>query len=159
MIVHDELVRGGRTSAAEAWQEAVAAQVRDVADQHVAFYKRMVQQYGMRLRSIGQRIEERFIQPLAIDRMRALVRPAVEAKRRGEDRNPFFEQLEQQVAPFAENLSGAGVEVPEWLDALEAELDQVDAGLESDDLLEPHLAIPPRHLDWETTVNEVDGMG
>jgi len=159
MIVHDELVRGGRTSAAEAWQEAVAAQVRDVADQHVAFYNRMVQQYGMRLRSIGQRIEERFIQPLAIDRMRALVRPAVEAKRRGEDRNPFFEQLEQQVAPFAENLSGAGVEVPEWLDALEAELDQVDAGLESDDLLEPHLAIPPRHLDWETTVNEVDGMG
>ena len=34
--------------------------------------------YGMRLPTIADRIAERFIRPLAIDRMRALVRPAME---------------------------------------------------------------------------------
>jgi len=157
LLVHDELVRGGRLDAAEAWQQAIAAQAEDVADQHLRRFERLVRRYGMRLRSIAERIAERFTQPLVIDRLRALVGPAM-SDDANVPREEAFAELCRQIKPLAENLAGAGIEVPAWLEALQAEVEQVEAGVEGDDLLEPHLNIPQRKLDWESAVAQVDGL-
>ncbi len=162
VTVHDELVRGGRTSAAEAWQQAVAQQSAQLADEHLRRFDQLSREYGMRLRSIGDRLAERFVRPLAVDRLRALVGPAIREEREGREAadSRAFRQLREQIAPFAENLSGAGFEVPGWLEALEDEVDRVRENQDTDDRLpDALLSIPTQRLSWEAAVRQVDRIG
>ncbi len=96
----------------------------------------------MRLPSIAERLDERFIQPLAIDRLCALLRPAVEEIRNA--RPPVaLGQLEECIAEFTEEPSGAGFELPEWLEALDQELEQIQWPSESEeDSFDPQVHIP-----------------
>ena len=154
--VHDELVRGNRIPAAEAWQRAVAEQSAPLADEHLRRFEELGREYGMRLRSIADRLAERFVRPLAVDRLRALVRPAVREQRAGTG-SEAFERLREQIAPFAENLSGAGFEVPGWLSALEDEVDSIRDDPDADaDLPDPLLNVEMRRLSWEEAVRQVE---
>jgi hypothetical protein len=146
ILAHHVLVRHGRGKAAEIWRDAVAERTAAVADEHVERFERLSRKYGMRLRSIADRLGERFVQPLAIDRLCALVRPAVEELRGG--RTPeSFKQLEREVAPFTKEPSGVGFDTPSWLEALESEAEEVRAGtLEEDELADPFFRVPEVRL-------------
>ena len=80
--------------------------------------------HGIRLATIRDRIEERFVQPLVLDRLCALIEPALEhaqeslGTRRGQ---PAGGRLE----PFATTPSGVGLDVPAWLVRLQNELERV----------------------------------
>ncbi|MDZ7618313.1 MAG: hypothetical protein U1E05_15005 [Patescibacteria group bacterium] len=160
VTVHDELVRGGRITAAEAWQQAVAEQSAQLAEEHVRRFDQLSREHGMRLRSIADRLAERFVRPLAIDRLRAMVRPAIREHRDAVDTGAFA-QLRAQIAPFAENLSGAGFEVPGWLEALEDEVDRVRNGNGDEDAAPSDVlpAIAPKRLTWDEAVRQVDRIG
>ena len=82
VLAHEVLVRSGRDEAAEIWRSAVAERTADIADEHLKRFARLNRKYGMRLPSIADRLGERFVRPLVIDRLRALVRPAIERGRR-----------------------------------------------------------------------------
>jgi hypothetical protein len=102
------------------WRRALAERTSEVADWHLARFHELVERYRMRLPSVAARLHERFVGPLAIDRLRALVAPAVrEIERAGA--GPAFALLEQEIAEFAEQPSGSGLEAPAWLAALEEE--------------------------------------
>lgn len=158
VTVHDELVRGGCVTAAEAWQQAVAEQSVQLADEHVRRFDQLSREYGMKLRSIGDRLGERFVRPLAVDRLRSLVRPAVREYREAVDSGAFG-QLRARIAPFAENLSGAGFEVPGWLESLEDEVDHVREDDDDDDPSDALPSVAARRLTWEDAVRQVDRIG
>jgi hypothetical protein len=123
VLVHEVLVRRGRSAAAELWRRALAGRTADVADGHLAQYNKLCQRYHMRLASVVTRLAERFVAPLAVDRVRALVAPAIrelEGGRAGE----AFARLEQEIVEFAEQAEGSGLETPGWLAALEQEVAQ-----------------------------------
>ena len=61
----------------------------------------------MRLPMIAERLSERFVRPLAVDRVRALVRPAMEEARTGGDA-AIFSLLQQEIESLAEQPSGVG---------------------------------------------------
>ena len=158
VLAHEVLVRCGRQEAAESWREAVARRTDAIADDHVKRLARLVRKYGMRLPSVADRIGERFVRPLAVDRLCALVRPAIDELRDGRD-PAIFRQLEEQIGPFTSELSGAGFEVPAWLDALEQEVDQLQSPTESDDIsLDPHLNVPEVHLSADEARRQVKAM-
>jgi hypothetical protein len=124
-------VRRGRTEAAEIWRRAVTDRTSSVADSLEKRLAELPEKYGMRLPTISDRVGERFVRPLTIDRVKALVRPAMESMRRGAvanqskpDDESYFAVLEQECAELTEEPSGSGLEVPPWLRALEAEVDQ-----------------------------------
>jgi hypothetical protein len=124
VLVHDVLVHCGRKEAAGQWRRTVLQRTRSVANEHLKRFDQLVKQYGMRLPSIAQRLGERFVRPLDIDRLCALIRPAVEELRAG--RMPVsFTFLEQEVAQFTVEPSGVGFELPSWLEALEAEVSRL----------------------------------
>jgi hypothetical protein len=80
----------------------------------------------MRLPTVSDRIGERFTRPLAIDSLRALVRPAMEAVRGCGDAasdSAAFEQLEQETAELTQEPTGIGLEAPAWLLSLEQEVE------------------------------------
>ncbi len=158
VLTHDVLVRHGRNRAAEMWCDAIAKRTAENAGDHLKRLARLMKKYGMRLPSIVDRLEERFVAPLAIDRLRSLVRPAVEQLRGG--RPPeAFSRLEEELAPFTEDLSGSGFELPAWLDALQREVDQVlSQTAEDDQWLDPHLHIAQVRLSREQAEWEVREM-
>ncbi len=123
-LAHDELVRSGRMAAAELWRRAVAQRTNDVADWHLKKYQDLCRQYGMRLPTIGDLLAERFVRPLAVDRMRALVRPAIDEARHGQP-SFAFNLLEQEIGEFAEHPTGSGLDVPQWIATLEQEVSEV----------------------------------
>ncbi len=129
VIAHEVLVRHGRDDAASLWRRAVARRSQEVADDHLQRLQRLSSRYGMRLPSVSDRLRERFVQPLAIDRVRALVEPAIDERRTGQH-CASFEILEEAVNQFTEEPSGVGFDLPAWLEALEDEVERVGAETE-----------------------------
>lgn len=124
-VAHEVLVRSGWYAVAEMWRRAIAERTEHIADWHLKRMDELTRQYGVRLSSIADHLAERLVRPLAIDRVRALVAPAMDDARH--ERPPrAFEALEQELAEFSEHPSGAGLDVPAWLIALEAEVAQVE---------------------------------
>ncbi len=158
VLAHEVLVYLGRAAAAETWRQAVAERTCDVADDHLRRFDALVRQYGMRLPTIADRLAERFVRPLAIDQLRALVRPAWEPLKVGRT-NGAVARLETAVETFAADVSGAGIDLPGWLEAIEDELDAVASPDAPEELApDPQLEIPEAHLSWEQAQAEVDAL-
>ncbi len=122
LLAHEILVRKQRVEAAELWRRALADRTAEVADSLLARYEELRRRYGMRLPTVADRLAERFVRPLSVDRLRALVRPAVLEVLSGEPA-VAFEVLRQEAAELTQEPTGAGLDVPQWLQALEDEVE------------------------------------
>ena len=175
MLAHQVLVRCGRDGAAGIWRRAVAARTAPMAQEHLERFDRLCKKYGMHLPSIAQRLAERFVRPMEIDQLCALMRPAVDelrdagdavrssgfsrslppeggttnVRRRRAFRPPArLRRFEEEIDRFTAQPSGAGYELPGWLDALERELDQLEyePADEEQEPLDPHVRLPQVRL-------------
>jgi hypothetical protein len=117
VIAHELLVRRGCNDAAQLWRRALTERIAEEADRYQERLAKLQQRYAMRLPTIADRVGERFLRPLVIDRMRALVEPAIE---RPDD--IYFEILEDESALLTREPTGVGFEPPAWLLALEEEV-------------------------------------
>ncbi|MDR1962650.1 MAG: hypothetical protein LBQ50_02605 [Planctomycetaceae bacterium] len=119
--VHDAMIRSGCDEAAMLWERAVARRSVNAAEEHLRSYTRLSEKYGMWLPSVHERLQERFVRPLQIDRMCGLVPKAVRQVRE-EGPNTAFDELYEQIENFAKEPMGVGFEMPEWLTALQDEV-------------------------------------
>ena len=117
---HEILVRYRRALASEMWCQAFAERTAEAADDQQAQLETLSQKHGMRLATIADRISERFVRPLLIDRVKALVEPALTAT--GGDRTEALATLELEIASLSSEPTGAGLDLPDWLAALEDEV-------------------------------------
>ncbi len=117
---HEILIRHRRAVASEMWCQAFAERTAEAADDHQKQLEKIGLQHGMSLATIADRISERFIRPLLIDRVKALVEPALIAT--GNDRTTAFSTLEHEISSLSSEPSGAGLDLPDWLAALEDEV-------------------------------------
>ena len=124
---HEILVRQGQETAAEMWRQAFAERTSEAADLHIARLNSLANEYGMQLPTIADRLGERFIRPLVIDRLRAMVEPAMD----GDDsrRHASFDALEREIAELVSEPHGSGLDVPDWLSALEDEVTEARSKL------------------------------
>jgi hypothetical protein len=161
------LVRGGHEEAADIWRAAVAERTASIAEDHLKRFGRLVKKYGMRLPSIADRLGERFVRPLVVDRLRALIGPAMEeapgrprpAGKAVSEPSQIFARLEEGIAQFTRDISGAGFDVPAWLEALEIEVDQVMADAPDDDEVpDPTLPVAQVPMTREELRKQVRGM-
>ena len=120
---HEILVSRKQAKAARLWRRALTERIADEAEQYLVRLKQLQQDYAIRMSTVADRLAERFVRPMAIDRMRALVKPAMdEACRPGPKR--AFELLEHETELLARESTGIGFDVPVWLLALEEEVDR-----------------------------------
>jgi hypothetical protein len=123
VIAHEILVRRGHDDAARMWRRALAERITEEAEQYLTQLAALQKQYAMRMPTVADRLNERFLRPLAIDRIRALVVHANrEAKQGGEA--PMFELLEEEIDSLTREPTGVGLDVPAWIVALEEEVDR-----------------------------------
>ena len=109
---------------------------------------------------MADRIGEQFTRPLALDRVCALVEPAMSAAG-PEGTAPEFTALAEAIEPLASTPSGVGIDVPHWLRRLESEVERIrsvanHAGtLPEDTLRVPRTVLPLEELQkqldsWDT---------
>jgi hypothetical protein len=124
LMAHEALARHGWGSTAERWQEAFAELTADLADDHLDALAELEQQHGARLRTIADRLQERFVRPLAVDRLAALIEPAMTEARAG-PAQASFQRLVEGLDVLAATPTGVGLDVPPWLRRLESEVERV----------------------------------
>jgi hypothetical protein len=118
------LVRHHHIQAAQIWRREFADQTRPQADLFLERLAELQQQYAMRMPTVADRLGERFVRPMVIDRIRALVRPAIEERQQsGPGRS--FELLQEETDALTREPTGVGLDVPAWLMALEEEVASV----------------------------------
>lgn len=156
-LAHRILVENGMPLAAALWRREVENRTREVADQRLAALEALSQRYGMRLPTVAERLGERFVRPLTIDLVRSLVGPAMGADPRT-DRDVAFAAIQREVAVLLSDHTGAGLDLPDWVEALEEEADeharharQGDAAHASD----PLRRIDPARLTWDETQRQL----
>ncbi len=134
VIAHDVLVRQGEHAAAELWTQGVAEQTDSAADHYLEQYGKLVSKHGMRLRTVRDLLEERFVRPLRVSRALALIEPAVLELREGKQTGLAAVALESSVDDLAAEPIGVGLDLPDWLLELAGELERVDERLREDRL-------------------------
>ncbi len=126
VLAHEVLARRGRSDLAASWQEAFARLTQELSAQYLDRLASLERTHGMRLRTVADLVEERFVKPLVLDRMCALIEPAmVEARRSSEGR--AFARLQKELKPLTMTPTGVGLDVPHWLRRLEVEVQRVHA--------------------------------
>jgi hypothetical protein len=125
-LAHEVLARR-QSRAAEPWQEQVRQLTRQRSVRHVEELIRLEKEHGMHLRTVADRLEERFVKPLALDRLCAMIEPAMAEARRGGP-GEAFARLERELASYSATTTGVGLDVPHWLRRLESEVQRVQAG-------------------------------
>jgi hypothetical protein len=124
ILAHDVLTRRGFQDAAQLWQQELTSRIGDRAEKFVESLKGLQRAYAMRMPTVADRINERFVKPLVIDRIRAFVEPAMaESKSNGDHVN--FDMLKAETDQLTSDPTGVGLDVPEWLEALEDEVDRL----------------------------------
>jgi hypothetical protein len=123
-LVHEVLARRC-PAAAELWRSKAEEQTRPFAEQLLDGLAKVENQFGMRLTTIRDRLQERFLLPLAIDGLCAMIGPAMDQARTVDDDRII--PLEEALRAFTAHPSGVGLDVPTWLARLEAEFHQLQA--------------------------------
>jgi len=121
-LCHELFSECGRQAAARAWEQDFRARSGSVANKHLMRLRVLEKKYGMRLPSISDRLSERFVKPLAVHRMRALLPQALRDARTGRESSPAFDALRAEIDEYLHTTNGSGIDVPAWLRTLERDL-------------------------------------
>jgi hypothetical protein len=149
VLAHEVLARRGRGQTAILWEQSLTRVTRDLARRHLEQLERLERVRGMRLNTIRDRLHERFIKPLALDRLCAIIEPAMRESRHKSEKASFI-QLRRELQAFTATPMGVGLDVPYWLRRLEMEVHRVQAARTTIAVLaENFFRVPRRPLSWE----------
>ena len=149
VLAHEVLARRGRETAAVRWEHSVAQFTQERATRLLDQLARLERGRGVHLGTVADRLNERFVRPLALDRLCALIEPAMAEARSNGDR-PSFPRLCREVEAFTATPTGVGLDVPAWLRRLEMEVQRVQATHTTmAALAEGFFRIPRRSLSYE----------
>jgi hypothetical protein len=120
---HRILVNDQENAVARMWRRSLTERVGPEADKYLALLEKLRDKYSIRMASVGRRLEGRFGHQMQIDRLKALVGPAM--KNPGSaDSERAFELLTYEARAFSRSTMGVGIDLPAWLAALENEVHQ-----------------------------------
>ncbi|PHS10141.1 MAG: hypothetical protein COA78_11595 [Blastopirellula sp.] len=157
-LAHEILIRRGHNEAAEMWRSALAERIGDEAKRYVTKLRRLQKKYSMRMPTVADRIQERFLQPLSVDRVCSLVKQAMEEA--GKTNDPTaFNLLQKEATLLVKTPSGVGLDIPVWLVSLEEEVLKIERKqqyAEEGDEGEPLDLIPERRLTIEEVHAQID---
>ena len=71
VVAHEILVRQGCKRAAQQWRRALRERIKDEADKYQGKLTTLQKKYSMLMPTVTDRINERFVRPLVVDRIRA----------------------------------------------------------------------------------------
>lgn len=143
ILAHEVLARRGRREAVVLWEDSLTYYTGDLARQQLTRLQQLERERGVRLSTVSDRLNERFVKPLALDRLRALIEPAMNEARAG-GATPSFVRLQEELQAYTVNPVGVGLDVPVWLRKLEEEVQRVLSSRSSLATMAEHFYRVPR---------------
>ena len=129
ILAHEVLARGGNAQAAEIWSDVLRSKTAPIARQFLSRLRKLEKQHSIRLPSITDRLSERFVKPLALDRILAQVKPAMQEAWDGRT-SELFTRFEAEVEKYLSTSSGsAALDIQPWQQSLLDEVDEVEQSL------------------------------
>jgi hypothetical protein len=125
-LAHEVLARAGRSNLATAWSTSLERKMKTTAQAFVKRLKRLERQHGMRLPSVTDRINEKFVKSMELNRILALIEPAMRFARRREGADSFPE-LTRRLERYLETSLGSALEVQPWIQRLLDEAQEIEA--------------------------------
>jgi hypothetical protein len=157
-VAHEVLARQGKPEAAMIWENVFMRRTEEMAETHLEELESLQKKYGMRLPSITNHLQERFVKPLAVNHMLAQIRPACEDADAGRQDSQAFQQMQSAVEDYLKTTSGSGLDVPAWLKTLEEELQHVhESGEAPMPDVEPQLHLPAPALSLKDLRQQLKG--
>ncbi len=151
---HREMVYEKNYDVADSWYECVAERSNFQAQKFIRRYRKLCLKYGMTIKTIGDRLDERMVKPMAINKLCALLEPAIqEAKAGGE--TPSFTRFLELVQEFTAVPSGTGYEPPSWLEEIENEINRYRNRSEEDDEMLDLKDFIPRNLLKQKEIKDI----
>lgn len=132
VITHSVMVREKEYEVADAWSKNLSNKMEEWADRLQEKYAELCKKYGVSIKSVEDRLNERFVVPLAINKLRAYLEPSIQEARSGGE-SPVFEQFLKLAEEFSQKNTGTGFEPPRWLEELEEEVQDYRTRSEEDD--------------------------
>jgi hypothetical protein len=120
---HRILVRKQQANVARMWRRSLKSRVGNEAERYLEMLEKLRQKHSIQMSSVGRRIEGRFGSDMQIDRLTALVKPAMKEDDEKKSQRAFS-MLKQEAQAFSRTTIGVGVDLPPWLAALEHEVQQ-----------------------------------
>lgn len=121
---HETLVRNKQNSVARLWRRSLTERVGSEADRFVAEYDKLKNRYSIQMASIEDRLNEKFVHPMQVDRLCSLVETAM-VDPNSHHSQRIFDLIEHQADSMARRPNGSGIDVPSWIIALSEEVDHV----------------------------------
>lgn len=142
-IVHRALAMANRRGALGILEEIIEADCRQDADRHVESLQALEEQYGVHLPAVADRLNERFVKPLSVNRMLALIEAAQNKGNPGSGAEERFAELRTEIDNYMQEIAGSAVDIPQWLQDIEREVNRLET---------PSDYIPPPELDVRRAV-------
>lgn len=137
-IVHRSLAMAGRTGALGILEEIIEADCRQDADRHIENLQELETKYGVHLPAVSDRLNERFVKQLSVNRIISLVETSLNIDGQNEFANDRFQELCREIDDYMQEIAGSAVDIPQWLQEVEREVNRLEA---------PSDFIPPPELD------------
>ncbi len=154
---HQVLVKNQCNGVAGRWRRQLSERVEGEAERYLSELKKLQARYSMRMPTVADRLSERFVQPLHIDRLCALVEPAIHHPDT-EAAQGAFELLEKEAEALTKQPMGVGLEVPAWLVQLEQEVDLQRLSLPGHNGIVAESLIDPLPLGRDWVQQELDHL-
>ncbi|QDT99126.1 hypothetical protein [Gimesia aquarii] len=132
LIAHKVLAQEDRNESALIWEAVFEANSEEIAKKHLKKLKQTESEYKINLPLISDHLNERFVKPLAVNRMMALVPRAMKDARNGNEDSAAFSILREEIERYLASTIGSGIDVPDWMRNLEDEIDRLDEKVTSE---------------------------
>ena len=154
VLAHELLVRRQKPQAAELWFKALASRINDEANYYLNELATLQNKYAIRVTAIYDRLNERFVMPMKIAHLRALVEPVYEELQQSAQ-HTMLKRLDQETADLSREPPGSGLDLPDWILDLHNEVHRVrrPEHLRQSSLRHQH-AVPSLPL----TLEEIDAL-
>ena len=154
VLAHELLVRRQKPQAAQLWFKALASRIEEEANYYLNELTTLQNKYAIRVTAIHDRLNERFVMPMKIAHLRALVEPVFEELNQGEQQT-MLNRLEQETAEISREPTGSGLDLPDWILDLHNEVNRVRRpGYLRQSTLRHQQAVPSLPL----TLEEIDSL-
>jgi len=156
VTAHEVLIRAGHVEAAQIWHDVFRVRTEEAANEHLQWLQKLEEKYGMRLPSITSLLNERFVKPLALDRIMALVPQAIADARAGRP-SKAFEMIQAEADAYLSTTTGSGLDVPQWLRSVEDEVLAAEGSLERQNhISEAEVYVPPTSISLDEFRRQLD---
>lgn len=146
---HQILVNGQENGVARMWRRSLTERVGPEADKYLEMLGKLRNKYSIRMESVARRLEGRFGHQMQIDRLIALVAPAMADPHHRKSAR-VFELLQHEAQAFSRSTMGVGVDLPAWLAALENEVHH--------NLIPPKMRDPSHSLTIEPPIPSITDL-